>query len=298
MCLKAQVKQAMLFALSVFLVGSVYAQEAFESFHGQVSGDEVNVRADSTVSSRILCQLARGEAVDVISESYDWYRIRLPEQASAYIRKDMTVCIDMPGGVATGNSTAVQQAAAPDQQGITPARQGITMPAAPVSQKPCRNAKVIKSDVNIRLEPDENSWIIGMVQESQVLNVLDESGKWYKITPPDNSFGWVYKKFITKAVVTPVTQKPQGPSTDEALQQAKQTGSIIISGMIQPYGHVFGIKAHHKLVTDDNKVFLLRGEKGNLNVLIGRKARITGTLVGQKWTKFPVIEVRSVEAIK
>jgi len=282
----------MLFVLLVFAAGKVYAQEAFEAFDGQVTGDQVNVRADSTINSRILCQLSSGEAVDVISESYDWYRIRLPEQASAYIRKDMTACIDKPGGsVVTANSEAIQQVTAPPQQ-VT------TVSAAPAPQKACRNAKVIKSGVNIRLEPDENSWIIGRVQENQVLNVLDETGKWYKITPPNNSFGWVYKKFVTKAVVSPASEKTQGSPTEEALAQAKQTGSIIISGTIQPYGRVFRRKAHHKLVTEDNKVFLLQGDKGSLNALIGQNARVTGALVSLADSKFPVIIVKSVEAAK
>ena len=273
--------------LSILLLANVvsisaYAAGDFVPFKGEINGEDVNVRADSTVSAQVLCRLNKGALVDVISESYDWLRIRLPKETPAYIRKDMVACIDKPAaGTVTPNLSATAKAMEPASQ------------LEPSSQSVCRNAKVIKSDVNIRLMPDEGSWVAGKVQENQLLNIIEESGNFYKIIPPDNSFGWVHKKFIRKAEVAPAEL-----SATE-LKEAQETGSeVVLTGQVLPYGRVFKRRTTHKLLTDDNKIFLLKNGKVNLDVLIGRKVKITGTLELSPKSKFPVIIIRSIEALK
>ena len=280
-------RRALLKLLSILLLTNVvlpcvYAAGDSAPFKGQICGEDVNVRSDSTVSAQVLCRLNRGAFVDVVSESYDWLRIRLPKEVPAFIRKDMVACIDKPAaGTVTPNLDATAKASSPASQ------------LEPASQSVCRNAKVIKSDVNIRLMPDEGSWVAGKVQENQVLTIIEESGSWYKITPPDNSFGWVYKKFVRKAEIAPT-----GLSTAE-LKQAQESGSeIVLSGEIQPYGRVFKRQTTHKLVTEDNKIFLLKNGKDNLDVLIGRKVKITGTFEISPKSKFPVVVIRSIETLK
>ena len=63
-------------------------------FQGELNEDNINVRADSTVSARTICALKKGEIVEVLRESYGWYKIRLPHSAPSFIKKDFLLSID------------------------------------------------------------------------------------------------------------------------------------------------------------------------------------------------------------
>ena len=63
-------------------------------FHGQVTGDDINIRTDATINSAIITTVCRGEVLEVISGPHDWYKIRLPVQAPSFIRRDLTAPVD------------------------------------------------------------------------------------------------------------------------------------------------------------------------------------------------------------
>jgi uncharacterized protein YgiM (DUF1202 family) len=63
-------------------------------FLGRVKAKDINVRIDSTVSSGVICQAQENERVEVVAELYDWYKIRLPKYAPAYINKEMLELVD------------------------------------------------------------------------------------------------------------------------------------------------------------------------------------------------------------
>lgn len=95
---------ALLFAL-LFIFGWRGLSEANDAAQGSidtvianpgtgiVNADNINIRADSTVSSPIIGKVNSGQAVTIISEKYDWYKIKLPRTAESYIRKDMVEVI-------------------------------------------------------------------------------------------------------------------------------------------------------------------------------------------------------------
>ena len=63
-------------------------------FQGEIKSDEANVRADSTITSEVLCGLTRGEPVEVIGEAFEWYKIKLPKKAPSFIKKTLVAPID------------------------------------------------------------------------------------------------------------------------------------------------------------------------------------------------------------
>lgn len=63
-------------------------------FQAQVNADDINIRCDSTISSEVISRLNKGELVEVVLELYDWYKIKLPLDAPAFIKKDMVVALD------------------------------------------------------------------------------------------------------------------------------------------------------------------------------------------------------------
>lgn len=60
-------------------------------FQGMINSDGINMRADSTTSSEIICKINKGEIAEVTQESYGWYKIRLPHSAPSFIKKGLVM---------------------------------------------------------------------------------------------------------------------------------------------------------------------------------------------------------------
>ncbi len=240
-------------------------------FRGEINTDKVNLRVDATTSAAVISTLNKGERVDVLLEFYDWYKIRLPQSAPAYIKKTLAGCINY----AQANPSDIQ-------------------PNVQLPEK-CLSAKVLGDRVNIRLLPDIASAIIGIADKNEVVNIVADQKQWFKIEPVQNSFGWVHKKFVSRfagletgcASVEATPQKKDSPVSLE--------DNIVLTGKIMPYGIVFGRKATHKLVTEDNKIFLLKGNRTTLNALNHQKVKVIGKVISPANKKYPVVDVGIIE---
>ena len=230
-------------------------------FQGEINANNIRIRSDSTVSSTIICIANNGEPLEVIKELYGWYRVRLPKTAPSFIKKNLVTIIDE------------------------------------------KTARVIKDNVNIRLKANESSPIVGKADKNEVINTLEEKGEWYKIEPPNNSFGWVNKKFVNEASDT--INKREKVELDKKIKEenkiadekASQEENATIEGIIKPYGKVIKRIATHKLITADNNVLLLKGDKRSLDSLNYHKVRVTGKLIHPKNQKHAIIEILKIEAL-
>ena len=157
----------------VFFINS-FAEEP--PFQGQVNSDNINIRSDSTERAEIICSLNKGMRLEVIQELYDWYKVRLPKFCPSYIKKNMVEC-------------------------AKPKMPDYPLPG-PAGGNICASVKIIKERVNIRLNPDEASVIIGRANKNEILSIVKEKGEWYGIEPAQDSFGWIHKKFIKRISVT------------------------------------------------------------------------------------------------
>jgi len=255
----------------LFSAANILSAQEPASFTGVVNADNINIRSDSTVSAQIICKSAKGERLEVVSERYDWYKIRLPKQAPSFIKKNLVAGIeDKPADSFDKLKTSAS---------------GLI-----------KNAKVIKDSVNIRLAPSETSPILGKVDRNEVITVLEDKGGWYKIEPVNNSFGWISSKFISKVSATATSQ---GAVVRLPIAAAKPepTQAQQIEGIIKPYGIVFKRPATHKLITSDNKIFLLKGNKKSLDQLNYHKVKVTGKSIGPDTQKYPIIEIEKIEEL-
>ena len=240
----------------------VFAGETGQ-FNGSINSDQTNIRIDSTVSSNVICKINKGERVEVVKELYDWYKIRLPSNAPAYIKKSFTFLL-------------------------------------PTDKNPAaRTAKVEKDNVNIRLGPGEDTSVIGKAGKNEILSITSETPLWYQIQPTQNCFGWINKQFVNKcgspaAVIKPpeqaATQK-KSDAKDQLLPKINE--DIILEGTVSPYGMVIGRKATHKLTTSENKQYLLKYNKKSLDDLNFQKVKVTGEIISLGAR--PVINVKKME---
>jgi uncharacterized protein YgiM (DUF1202 family) len=224
-------------------------------FQGEVTSDNINVRADSTVSSDMICEINEGDTVEVIKEVYEWYKIRLPKSAPAYISRNLVEPIDG------------------------------------------KTAKVKKNNVNIRLKPDLAAPILGRVNKNEVIKLAEELVGWYKIEPPSGASGWVHKNFIVKADPAKGKKKEEANLAGKTDEESAETMGISVEGVIKPYGRVFRRVATHKLITEDKKIFLLKGSRSSLDSLNNNRVKVTGKLDREEHHKYPVIEIQKIEAL-
>jgi len=262
MFLKFKTIRSFVFLLVCFSLPAAIFAGDFTVFTGQVNANGINLRADSTVGAEVICVLPKGELIEVVGEVYDWYKIRLPKGAPSYIKKNLLEC----------NNVNADFAVASDK---------------------CLSAKVIKDRVNIRLAPSESSWILGKVDKATVINVIADEGEWYKIHPVFQSYGWINKKFVSKEIVAFEKQD----SAVKAVDSVKLGDQLVVEGEVSPYGVVLWRKATHKLITPDNKVYLLKGDRKGLDSLNHRKVKITGRLISPAQSKNPILQIDIIEAL-
>ncbi|MFZ2385269.1 MAG: SH3 domain-containing protein [Candidatus Omnitrophota bacterium] len=275
--------------------GSAGAPDKEFPFTGEVAADGINLRADSTTTAEIICRLEKGAVVEVLSGLYGWYKVCLPDTAPSYIRADMV----SPVEEVTANFTP-QEPAAPRFNAL----------------------KVERDRVNIRLRPDEASPIIGRVSRNEILNFTGSQNNWYRIKPIAGSYGWVHSSFIRKVQAKALPAAPLNaqsaygkaevdtsrPVPLEKITRSDilfpKSGTTLVSGIpcvcegiIKPYGMVFKRPATHKLITSENKVYLLKGDRQSLNALVNRKAKVTGKTAEPVSGGRPVIEILKIEAV-
>jgi uncharacterized protein YgiM (DUF1202 family) len=234
-------------------------------FKGEVNEDNVNIRCDSTVVSQPICTVKKGGRLDVVLEKYDWYKVRLPKSAPVYIKKTLVECI-----------------ASKNIESLNPDISSKTF-------KRCQNAKVLKDRVNIRLNPSEQSAILGVADKDTIVSIVSETQEWYRIEPIENSFGWIHKGFVEKV-----------PSRDKFKEKTKEIipqESITVEGTIKPYGKLFKRTPTHKLVTLDNMTFLLKADKKSLDKFNYQKAKVSGKIISDSNQKYPTLEVKILEVI-
>lgn len=177
---------------------------------------------------------------------------------------------------------------------------------------------VVKEDgINIRSDSTVSSKVIGSAMKGQEVTVIAQAYDWYKIRFPldapsghsdKNSFAWMHKKFIERKAQVIEAAPAEEAAVDvaqpavavemEEPQAAVSAGEISITGIVKPYGKVFRRRATHKLVTEDNQIFLLKGDKKELNALNSRKVRVSGIKEeGAPKGKYPLIAVRTIEEV-
>ncbi len=264
MFLKHSLKTIFL-ALAILALSSGLSIGEEGPYLAEINTKDVNLRSDATITSKVISTLSKGERVEVVAESYDWCKIRLPESVSVYIKKNLAVCLKRSDA-----STVI-----------------------PTSIERCLSAKVTGKRVNIRAKPGEDASIVGVADDGEVVNVASETGSWYRIEPIRNSFGWVNKRFTTKFTALTKPEQTSGPGQDKT---AALNNLTVFTGTVEPYGVVFFRPATHKLITQDNNIFFLKASQTSLNAFNHQKARITGKIISGLKAKYPVIDVKIIEA--
>lgn len=229
-------------------------------FMGRVKAKDINVRIDSTVSAQVICQVRENDRLEVVSGLYDWYKVRLPRYAPAYVHKGMLELVDAQTAKVAKDRVNIRLLPSESSPIIGKADQGEAV-----------NILEFRRDW-YKIQPVRQSfgWINRKFVEKDTSAVVPL----LSLAQPQPE-----EKIVT--VEKPVTQ--------EAM--------VSLEGILKPYGRVFRRQATHKITDRNNRLYLLKGNTAMLNSLIRLKVKITGRVVSPPNAKNPLIEVVNIEVL-
>ena len=264
-------KKLFVIALSISFVCAcmrVCVALEFSPFLGTVTSDEINIRADSTVSAPAIYQTRKGDYVDVIFELYDWYKIKLPKKSPSYIKKDLIAPLSERAGKVIKENVNIRMGPSSGD---------------PIIGKAHRDEVVTILAVHgdwYRIEPVDNSY--GWISKRFVQKAT--------VPPPVQLVVPTLPPTQVKPVITAVAPQPIPPNT-------LTSGSLIsVEGIVKPHGKIFKRVATHKLIHQHDTIFLLKGNKKTLDALINHTVKVQGTLITDD-TRYPIIEIEKIEAL-
>ena len=99
---------------------------------------------------------------------------------------------------------------------------------------------------------------------------------------------------MNKEIVT-FEKRPAAPV--KLAGEVKIDDGLIIEGKVSPYGVVLWRKATHKLITSENKIYFLKGDRKGLDSLNYHKVKVTGKVIGLAANQSPIIQIDIIEAL-
>ena len=138
---------------------AINSSEASAAQIGVVKTSALNVRSGAGTNHSIIGKLYKGDKVDILDSSNDWYKVKLSN-----------------GKIGWSSSQYIETNHSANSQ---------------------NNGTVNTSALNIRQGAGTNYSIIGKLYKGDVVNILSFSNGWYKIKLSNGSTGWVSSQYIT-----------------------------------------------------------------------------------------------------
>ena len=138
---------------------AINSSEASAAQIGVVKTSALNVRSGAGTNHSIIGKLYKGDKVDILDSSNNWYKVKLSN-----------------GKIGWASSQYIDTNHSANSQ---------------------NNGTVNTSALNIRQGAGTNYSIIGKLYKGDVVNILSSSNGWYKIELSNGSTGWVSSQYIT-----------------------------------------------------------------------------------------------------
>ena len=235
-------------------------------FVAQVVSDGANVRAGQNINFEKLCRLKKGDQLVVVGRNYNWYKIKLPEQVSGYLRQDYLQLEHYDVGVVNANNLNIRAGAGVNFSSLGRLAKG--------SKVKIRG----KNGEWFQIEPPEGS--VGWIEASLV--VFHSS----TIPPPK------VVETTSRRLYPRTNPEEPPPAAQEALLRASgQLESVETLPTLVPFTY--------QLVANGKAVYYLQGPKNIFENFIHHKVKIEGTPQADLTRRYslPVVNVTKIELI-
>ena len=233
---------------------AAYAAEP-APFWGKTNADNINMRSDSTVNSRVICVLKKGSSVKVDQELYGWYKVKIPAGVPVYINADFLEF--------NAEKTAKVN------------RENVNIRLLPNDSSPI--VGMADKDEVVEVAESGNKWLR--------IRPTEKTFGWI-----NKKFVETTDAPVKEEIKETKEEKTQTPAS-----AAEPEKILYFTGIIKPYGKFFKRFATHELLTEDRKTLLLKDEKNGLDAFNYKEAKVTGKIIGTSAQKYPIIEVTAIE---
>jgi len=269
--------------------------EEFLPFQGEVIADNINIRLDSTVNSDVIYKVNKGQNLEVVSEFYDWYKVRLPVSADSFVRRDLVLRVDTRLAKVLRDRVNIRLKPSEKSPIIGRASKGEILNIVDVNGDwykilPVRNSygwlhkkfiKKIESVVKIDEMKTQDARTEGIDMAKRGEAVVAEVN-------PD--------QVNSKEINAEQKNLPQEQKVEET-KSPYEDNQVCVIGILKPYGKVLGRPATHKVISIDKKIFLVKADEEKLRSLTYHKVKITGKLIYLPGQRYQLIEASGMEAM-
>jgi len=237
------------------------AEEKFP-FIGEVTAKNLNIRAGYNINFEIVHKLEQSQKVEVLDKKFDWYKIRLPQEANCFISAKYIKKQNKPYAEVTGQRVNVR--ARPDIKSsvICQVNKGDTV-------------KIVE-----KINPD---WYKISALQDCCGWVYDKYVKYYSTQEQ-------YRKEQGK-VMDEATEEIEVVS--EGLASGEEFDFQQI-GTVRRLTSFFPHPATHELIQNGKTICYLLGDKSKLNSFISAKVKIVGNLKKELNYSHPVVLVEKI----
>jgi uncharacterized protein YgiM (DUF1202 family) len=181
---------------------------------GVVTASTLNIRADKDSGAELVGKLKKGEKLQVLDNSGEWYQVKLNNGKvgyafGSYIKMGATE-VEVDSKV----SDASKDAGGSKDAGDNNQKIGVVSTQS--------SALRIRADKNI------NAKVVGTVAKGAKVKVLEKAGKWYKVELDDGTQGYANSQYIkSEGEPDHIVKKLDKPSTDSLAKPALSKEGVV-----------------------------------------------------------------------
>ena len=260
------------------VVACLFAEDKFP-FIGEVTSDNVNIRAGSNINFEVIAKSNLSEKLKVLNKEFQWYKISLPAEAGCFVSKKYITKESKSEGKVKANRLNVR--ARPDLK----------------SSILCQ---VVRGDtVSIVKKADEDWYQIKPASDcygwihSKYISFYSTVKKYEKEQQKECAL------LEEKPAETPEVKKEKAPK-DKCLKAEAPEKKFDFEriGIIRRHTSFFVHPGSHKLTQDGKTICYLKGDKAKLNSFVNLKVKILGNIQDETRFNYPVVVVEKIKIIE
>ncbi|HQO57527.1 MAG TPA: SH3 domain-containing protein [Candidatus Omnitrophota bacterium] len=247
-------------------------------FVGEISTQKyLNIRAGQNTNFEKVGQLLNGDKVVVVAKDYDWYKIKLPENADSYISAKYVKMLSE--GIAEVLGDRVNIRAQP------------RIEAAILGQ--------IEKETLVRVldQPDLQWAKIEPIDESYGWVAAEYVRRTDLPVPPARVVQLPIKNIYVKKRMAEEAARKEAQTAEEA-QPPKDPNSISVQGIIIDVNQeTLSADIRHSIVLENNQAYYLKGYRRLFDIFLHNKVSVEGVALPEMNTSHPVIFVNRISYV-
>ena len=166
--------------------------------------------------------------------------------------------------------------------------------------------------VNVRAQPKLDATVLGQLSKGTLVRVVEIiDGGWYRIDPPDQTYGWLlaeYVTFLSNAIPPPHLveapsrniyrqKKNPEPVAEQTVSLQPQVNLVVVQGVVEDLGQGSPSPDIRHKIQVDKTVYCLKGYRSILDAFLHNRVKIEGKLEPQGHSPYPVILVTKISLV-